>query len=132
MRVFGIVVAVIFTLILLPLGCSALGVWGSVSTAPGRVIGKTLETDNIIFNYEYFFDTNAAYKSRLSQVQEYRQLLASETDAGEKIRLRTEYSAMQQSCRELATKYNANSRKLNRGLFKDRQLPYELDETSCN
>ena len=118
-------------LIGVPIGCSYLGVLNKAATAPARVINKTLETDNIIFNYEYFFDMNAAFTSRSAQVKQYKDLYATETDKDEKIQLRTEMSAMQQSCRELATKYNANSLKLNRGLFKDKKLPYQLEIKEC-
>lgn len=113
------------------IGCSYLSVLTNVATAPARVMNKTLETDNIIFNYEYFFDMNAAFTSRSAQVRQYKDLYMVELDKDEKIRLRTEMSAMQQSCRELVTKYNANSLKLNRRVFKDKNLPYQLEIKEC-
>jgi hypothetical protein len=118
-------------LVAVPVGCTYLGVFNNAATAPARVVNKTLETNNIIFNYERFFDVKANYDSRVSQIQEHKSLLADTTDAAEKTNLRIELSAMKQSCRELANGYNADSRKLNRGLFKDRNLPYELDVNSC-
>lgn len=118
-------------LIAVPVGLNAIGVFNSVATAPGRVINKTLETNNIIFNYERFFNVNANYKSRVAQIEEYRPLIAGETDPSEKARLRTELSAMKQSCRELANGYNADAGKMNRSLFRDRDLPEQLDVAAC-
>lgn len=118
-------------LIAVPVGLNAIGVFNSVATAPGRVINKTLETNNIIFNYERFFNVNANYKSRVAQIEEYRPLIAGETDPAEKARLRTELSAMKQSCRELANGYNADAGKMNRSLFRDRDLPEQLDVAAC-
>jgi len=118
-------------LIAVPVGLNAIGVFNSVATAPGRVINKTLETNNIIFNYERFFNVNANYKSRVAQIEEYRPLIAGETDPAEKARLRTELSAMKQSCRELANGYNADAGKMNRSLFRDRDLPEQLDVGAC-
>ena len=118
-------------LLLLPIAFGAYSTFTSVATAPSRVVNKTLQTDNIIFNYERFFDVNANFTSRVAQVKQYKEFLATETDPSEKIRLRTEMAAMQQSCRELATKYNADSQKMNRSLFKDKDLPYTLNISEC-
>lgn len=118
-------------LIAVPVGLSLIGTINTVATAPGRVINKTLQTDNIIFNYERFFDASAQYTSRLAQIKEYKPLLAAETDSAERSRLRIELSAMKQSCRELANDYNADAQKLNRGLFRDNKLPEQLDATAC-
>lgn len=118
-------------LIALPIAFSAYSTFSSAVSAPSRVINKTLQTDNIIFNYERFFDVNANFTSRVAQIKQYKEFLATETDPSEKIRLRTEMAAMQQSCRELATKYNADSQKMNRSLFKDKDLPYTLNTTDC-
>lgn len=118
-------------LIAVPVGLNMIGVFNTVATAPGRVINKTLETNNIIFNYERFFNVNANYQSRVAQIKEYRPLIDGETDPAEKARLRTELSAMKQSCRELANGYNADAGKLNRSLFRDRDLPEQLNVAVC-
>lgn len=127
------------TLAVLLIGPAACGIYstfsattGSVTSAPGRVIRRTLQTDNIIQNYEAFFDRKAAYDARLAQVNEQESYLKSETDPDEKIRLRTELSAMRMSCREIATSYNADSEKQNRSLFKSRGLPPTLSLEDCN
>lgn len=131
MSTFKYVAIGVAALIAIPVGLNAIGVFNTVATAPGRVINKTLQTDNIIFNYERFFDLNANFTSRRAQYLQYKGFLLTETDPAEKIRLRTEMAAMQQSCRELATKYNADSQKMNRSLFKDKDLPYTLNIAEC-
>lgn len=131
MSTFKYVAIGVAALIAIPVGLNAIGVFNTVATAPGRVINKTLQTDNIIFNYERFFDVNANYTARVAQIKEHKPILEAETDAAEKTRLRVELSAMKQSCRELANGYNADAQKLNRSLFRDNKLPEQLDVTAC-
>lgn len=107
------------------------GVLGTAVTAPGKVINKTLQTDNIIHNYEWFYDVNASYDARVKQVRQYEGFFTEETDRAERTRLRTEMAAMQQTCRDLATKYNANSEKMNRSIFKGWSLPHSLSMGDC-
>jgi hypothetical protein len=107
------------------------GMVGSVLTAPGRVVNKTLGTDNIIASYEWFYDVNAQYISRASQVRGHATLIVAETDPKERSRLSIEIAAMRQSCRDLVTKYNANSEKANKSLFKSRGLPETLEISTC-
>lgn len=121
----------IAALLVLPVACSAYSVYSSVTSAPARVINKTLQTDNILANYELFHDESKQFEARVAQLTEHRGYMAAETDPAERSRLRMEYGAQQQSCRELAADYNANSLKLNRQLFKDRGLPPVLDATRC-
>lgn len=111
---------------------SVFGVFGTVATAPGKVLTKTLDTDNIIQSYEWFYDMDAAYKARFNQVMQYKQMYQTETDKDEKYRIRTELAAMQQTCRDLATKYNANSEKMNKSIFKGWSLPEVLSQANCN
>jgi hypothetical protein len=110
---------------------SWLGVFGKALSAPARVISKTLDTDNILHNYELFFDLNAGYISRTGQIDSYKTLMAGETDKGEQRKLRIEMVAMQQTCRSLVVKYNANAEKLNRKLFKANSLPEQLQIANC-
>lgn len=126
--------AIIIMVVITGLGLvgSILGVFSTVVTAPGRVITKTLETDNIIQSYEWFYDVDAAYKARYGQVIQYKSMLKDEADKDEKYRIRTELAAMQQTCRELATKYNANSEKMNKSIFKGWELPEVLSQSNCN
>lgn len=103
----------------------------NVATAPARVIDKTMETNNIIHSYEWFFDVNAAYTARAAQVVEFESQKESD-DPGERSRERMELSAIRQTCRELVTKYNADSQKMNKSIFKGWSLPIALDIQTCN
>lgn len=123
--------AAVAAAIVLPVACGAYSVWSSVMTAPARVIDKTLQTNNILTNYELFHDESQNFTARVAQIQEQRGFLDKEADPAERSRLRMEMAAQQQSCRELAADYNANSQKLNRNLFKDRGLPPVLDVGQC-
>ena len=127
---WGLIIMVILTA--LGLIGHVLGVFSTAATAPGRVINKTLETNNIIQSYEWFYDVNAAYIARLNQVNQYKTMMSEESDRDERYRLRTELAAMQQTCRDLATKYNANSEKVNKSIFKGWSLPEALSHTNCN
>ena len=127
LQVAGICAAVIA----LPVGCAIYSTYSSVATAPSRVINKTLGTNNILTNYELFHDEAKNFDARVAQLTEQREFFVAEKDPGERSRLRMEMAAQQQSCRELAADYNANSLKLNRQLFKDRGLPPVLDPIRC-
>lgn len=121
-----------FCVVLLAAGCALTycNAASAVATAPARVVTRTFETDNIIHNYEWFFDYHSEYKSRLSQFQQAREAWQSETDADEKRRLAVEMRAVQSSCRELANDYNANAQKVNRNIFKN-GTPPSLDASEC-
>lgn len=110
---------------------SWMGVFTNILTAPSRVINKTLETENIIESYEWFYDVNAGFEARSAQVAEFVTLQSEATSDGDKSKLRTELSAMRQSCRQLATKYNANSEKMNKSIFKGWSLPATLSIQTC-
>lgn len=131
MKTWKIVLVSLVVLIGTPIACSVLSTTAAVTTAPGRVVQKALQTDNIIGNYEAFFNRKAAYDARLAQVRGHAKLATLTTDQAELNRLRVELSAMQQSCREIATQYNADARKANRSIFKSGDLPDALSETAC-
>lgn len=103
----------------------------TAATAPGRVIQQTLETDNIINNYEWFHDVHAAWQAKQGQIATHKDLVNGATSDGEKSRLNIELAAMKQTCRELVTEYNANSTKSNREIFKGTEAPEELILDTC-
>lgn len=122
-------VAVIVAALVLPVGCAGYTMYNSLVSAPTRVVAKTLDADNIIYNYEWFFNANAQFNSRLAQVKGWEQ--ETDGDQAERQRLRVEVSSMRQSCRELANNYNANSGKMNRAIFRANNLPQTLDASLC-
>jgi hypothetical protein len=109
-----------------PSACTYIVAANHAATLPARVAMRTLQTDNVLHNYELFFDLNAQFGVRQNQVREQQSVLDAETDPDERRRLRMELSAMEQSCRDIAAQYNANSAKQNRALFKARNLPETL------
>lgn len=104
---------------------------GSVATAPGRVITKTLDTNNIISSYEFFHDANNQAKARVAQIAGHKAILKDTIDSAEKSRLRIELSAIQQGCRDLVGKYNANATKTNKSIFMGREAPESLNPAIC-
>lgn len=106
--------------------------WGvSLLSQPGRVISKTFDAGNMINNYEFFYDANNQVKARVGQIQGHKSIIADNSDASEKTRLRIELGAMQQSCRDLVGKYNSNATKANRSIFKGSAAPDSLNPTIC-
>lgn len=129
LKIGGIIIGSILGLTVLS---SVMGIFSSVVTAPGRVIQKTMETNNIIQSYEWFYDVNAAYIARSRQIEDFNGWLTDDSnDKQEKRRLQIEVSAVRQSCRDLVTKYNANSEKMNKSIFKGWSLPQTLSVASC-
>lgn len=97
---------------------------------PGRIISKTFDADNIINNYEWFHDAHGNYRAKVNQIKQHKKYHESEPSGGEKARLRIELAAMQQSCRELTNRYNANADKANRSIFM-RGVPEKLNAGEC-
>lgn len=102
----------------------------ALNSAAG-IMTKTLNSDNVLHNYEWFYDVNASIESRVGQIRTHSKLASPETDSNERSKLNMELAAMQQSCRDLVTKYNANSQKANRSLFKSNGLPESFSISSC-
>lgn len=104
----------------------------SIVTAPGRVITRTMETNNIINNYEWFHDAHAQWRSRVAQIADLKRQVDSTTDdRAEKNRLNVDLGATRQSCRDLATRYNANAIKSNRSIFMGKEAPESLSMEAC-
>lgn len=119
--------AVFAALILFGVG----GLVFSLLSQPARVISKTFDADNIINNYEWYHDANNQVIARVAQIKGHKGIIADNTDNGEKARLRIELSAIQQSCRDLAGRYNSNATKVNRSIFMGKTAPASLDPSIC-
>jgi hypothetical protein len=102
----------------------------SLLSQPSRVLKRTLDADHMINNYEFFRDANNQVIARIGQISSHKKILADNTDIGERTRLRIELAAMQQSCRDLVAKYNANVQKINRNIFRG-DAPASLNISSC-
>lgn len=131
----GALRALLFLLVIVFAGmfmASWLGVFTKVATAPARVINRTLDTNEIIAGYEWFYDASAAYDARIAQIKAHSALAKGELDRPELHRLNIELMGMRQVCRDLATKYNANSEKMNKAIFKSNNLPERLSLVACD
>lgn len=108
----------------------------TVVTAPARtaagIINRTLDADNVLATYERFHDRWKGYQARLSQIRETSGYLTSETNQAEAVRLRVDLTAQRQSCREIASGYNADAAKTNRDIFRGREAPASLDMEACS
>jgi len=126
---------VIIGLVLISFALGAAGMAISLFTAPMRsvtgVVNKTLDPDNIINNYEWFHDAYGNFLAKQKQVIQYKEFLKAETDPTEKQRLRVDMAAVQQSCRDLGERYNANADKSNRSIFMGRDVPSQLNVDAC-
>lgn len=103
----------------------------SLATQPARVITKTFDADNMINNYEWYYEASNQVKARTAQITAHKSIVKDNTDPSERTRLRVELSAMQQSCRDLVGRYNANATKVNRAIFMGREAPTSLDPQIC-
>lgn len=130
-KVLLIVAGLLALSVAIPVGCGMLNTVTKVATAPSRVINETMNTNNIINNYEWFHDAHATYRARLSQIAQFKSFLNENVDQAEKARLRIDLAGIQQSCRDISAKYNANATKSNRSIFMGREAPERLVESAC-
>jgi hypothetical protein len=101
-------------------------------SAPSRVLNRTMQTDNIIQSYEWFHDTHNSFMARVAQIKSHqRAMKLAGDDADRQDRYRIEVEAMRQSCRDMAARYNANSTKINKSIFKGRTAPARLNLSEC-
>lgn len=103
----------------------------NLASQPARIVAKTFDADNVIHNYEWYHDANNQVVARLGQIRAHKGIIADNTDASEKTRLRIELAAIQQSCRDLVGRYNANATKINRNIFMGRSAPESFNPSTC-
>lgn len=103
------------------------------------VVSRTLDGDNILFNYENFKDMYEGAKQQVANIKkqeksldDLRKTYGEDAKAWPKD-VRDNASFIQQTIdglnmqyQNIAARYNADSKKLNRNLFKDKDLPYQL------
>ncbi|SET52147.1 hypothetical protein [Nonomuraea wenchangensis] len=117
-----------------------------VRTANG-VRERVGDPDNVLYQYEHFHDlcasvaaTDVKIAAKQGEIAAYdkRHPDGDPSDrfqaAPKRDRLDTELTGLQQFRADQAAKYNADSAKANRSLFKDRDLPAEIgdDTPDCN
>lgn len=111
-------------------------------TQAARVVNKTIDADNVINNYEWFKQQAAditAIEAKIdqsrSEVSAFESSLGarSDWDREDKIehaRLSSISSGLEMQRADMASKYNARSRMVNRSIFKagDVELPNSISE----
>lgn len=98
---------------------------------PAALVDKATDTTKMLANYEWFYEASNNFNTRTAQIVVAKKALAEETDKAEKSRLRVDLATVQQSCRELAAKYEAQSGKIHVGYLKGKYLPESLNAKEC-
>lgn len=110
----------------------------AVDTGYG-IVDKTLNADNALFNYEQFYDLYQGAKQQTinikncqTQIDNIKKIYGEDSSKWTKD-IRNELAFQQQTLegfqmqyQKIVSEYNSNSQKLNRNLFKAKELPYEL------
>lgn len=139
--------AIIGTIVAVWLGVVLVGwVTQPVRTA-SEVREKVGNADNVINTYEGFFDLCGGVRALDKKITAKRVEIAAydkrhpNGDSGDRYqaapkrdRLDTELTGLQQQRADLAEKYNTDSAKANKDLFKSRSLPERIgdDTPTCN
>lgn len=110
----------------------------ALNTAEG-VVTKTLNPENAIENYEWFKQQFEDYKAIQNKIDTAQQSVDRfSKSAGERSKWtfddKQEYSrlaaildGLKYQAQDMKSQYNAKSKMLNRSLFKDSAVPYQLD-----
>lgn len=147
---FGKGVKYFFIAFVVFIGLSVVGVACNIISIPffvankaadgtKTIISRTLDGDNILFQYEHFFDMYEGAKQQAANIKKQETSLEDlKVTYGEDalkwpkdVRqdsafIRETISGLNMQYQSIVARYNADSSKLNRKLFKDKSLPYEL------
>ncbi|MFC8686049.1 hypothetical protein [Brevibacillus porteri] len=110
----------------------------AADTAYG-VVDKTLNAENALYNYENFQNLYQGAKQQASNIENakssikrLKEVYGEDTSTWDKEATEQLNLALQNidgyamQYQRIVAEYNADSKKLNRNLFKDKELPYEL------
>jgi len=103
------------------------------------IVDKTLNADNVLFNYEQFHDLYQGAKQQAvnitnskNQISTFKETYGEDASKYTKD-VRNDLSFQQQNLegyllqyQKIVSEFNSNSQKLNRELFKSKELPYQL------
>lgn len=126
-------------MVLIVIAILVVGVAGFFWSSFRGVANRVANPDNIIENYEWFHEANQDYQALALQIEaatasrdSFAELAGDRSgwtfeDRTEYNRLNTVVLGLTNRRLSLAADYNARSRMINRNLFKDGNLPYELE-----
>jgi cell shape-determining protein MreC len=139
MKAFGWILGGFAVMVMLIVAANVLFVADTANRSAKGVITKTLDSDNVIQNYEWFKQTKQDYetaKANLTvakkQVAELKQTPREKMDWSDKSALdkaQTTVTGQVAHVNQLAADYNARSKMTNRSIFKagDVELPTSLE-----
>ena len=122
--------------VLLLLGMTTCGI--AVVTKPFSIVGGTLDSDNVKYNYEWFKSRHESIKSLNVKIKQADATIATlkkdlgprdkwhREDRVEYSRLNTIALGLKNERSDQAAEYNARSRQINRAIFKGRDTPSEI------
>jgi hypothetical protein len=126
-------IVLLFTVVL-----STIGFIFNPFAQGARIVNKTIDADNVIYNYEWFKKTHENYLASLVKIKTAEEQVAQfKEDAGPRkdwsFEDKTEYSRIQSvvtglknHSEDIRAEYNAKSKMVNRKIFKGGDLPSEL------
>lgn len=131
-----------WVLIIVVLMSAAGGIWYFVYQ-PIRIARKTMDADNVIYNYEWFKKKHNVFDGYLAQIetnegatQSYEETLPENKgewnryDRDELARLKSVVTGLRNECISVAREYNAHTEMANRKIFMQ-DVPANLDERKC-
>jgi len=108
---------------------------GSIASQPMKAVQKTMDADNMIYNYEWFKQMNGNISASAIQIHNAQGRVDQfKADAGERSewdrtdkeeysRLTTTLLGLQNHRESMVAEYNARSKMVNKSIFKGKDLP---------
>ena len=138
MKTFGIAVAVVVVVVLSAVLMSVTRLGCNAHEQAQRVVEKTIDADNVIYNYEWFHQTYEDVQALDRKIEQAKSSLSRFVkEAGprsdwtfderqEHDRLNAVLQGLENQRADVVATYNARSKMANRELFKDGRLPDNL------
>lgn len=132
--VFLSVIGLVGKVVLFP-----LFVTSKIMDSAGKVIEKTVDADNVLYNYEWFKQSYRDYLAADIKIKNVSDELSmfkesagersswSFEDKNEYSRLSATRTGLRNYREDIVAQYNARSKMLNRKIFKGKDVPYELN-----
>jgi hypothetical protein len=136
-----VLITLLLSMLFLVTSCGLIGhtVRNTKETANG-IIDKTVNADNVIYNYEWFKMQYNSYLGLKEQVKiaqksvdDYKSLMGTDsskwtsTDKSELSRLNSIVQSLQMQLQNVVAEYNAKSQMVNRSIFKTGDLPEQVE-----
>ena len=110
-----------------------------IFSQPARIISKTLDADNVLYNYEWFktqyedvLAIDIKIKNASSSIKLFKEDAGARSswtfeDKNESSRLRTILLGLENQREDMVAVYNARSKMANRSMFKTNELPHSIN-----